>query len=72
AQWGDKWQSAGKPPIVLSSESGEPLAPMRVTTRTGKPVEVVRFSPGPGANARTRAFFARHAQGSSSPDDVTR
>jgi DNA-binding HxlR family transcriptional regulator len=62
-QWGDKWQSAGKPPITLSSEGGEPLAPMRVTTRTGKPVEAVRFSPGPGADARTRAFFAQRARG---------
>jgi DNA-binding HxlR family transcriptional regulator len=62
AQWGDKWQSGGKPPIALTGEHGEPLAPVRVTTRAGTPVDAVRFAPGPGANARTRAFFSQRAK----------
>jgi DNA-binding HxlR family transcriptional regulator len=61
-QWGDKWQSAGRPPMLLSDESGEALAKVRVTTRRGKPVDTVRFRPGPGANPRTKEFFERRAR----------
>jgi DNA-binding HxlR family transcriptional regulator len=64
-QWGDKWQSAGRPPVRLLSESGEPLARIGITTSAGKPVKAIRFSPGPGANARTRAFFAHTLAGAS-------
>jgi len=61
-QWGDKWQSANRPPVLLSTESGEALAPVRVVTPAGKAVNLVRFSPGPGANSRTRRFFEQRAK----------
>ncbi|MEJ0026809.1 MAG: helix-turn-helix domain-containing protein [Rhizomicrobium sp.] len=65
-QWGDKWQSANRPPVLLSTDGGEALAPVQVVTRAGKAVNDVRFSPGPGANGRTRRFFEGRAKGDQS------
>jgi DNA-binding HxlR family transcriptional regulator len=58
-QWGDKWQSSGKPPVILTDDAGRLLAPVRVESRDGAPVsaETLRFRAGPGANAETRWFI---------------
>jgi DNA-binding HxlR family transcriptional regulator len=60
AQWGDKWLSGGKPPILFETKTGEPLSQIQLRTRSGKVVSsgCIRFSPGPGADARTRSFLA--------------
>jgi DNA-binding HxlR family transcriptional regulator len=57
-QWGDKWMSKDRPPILVTDRRGAPVAPVGVRTRTGalSPAEV-RFQPGPGATGRTRAFL---------------
>lgn len=64
AQWGDKWRSNGKPPMLFENEDGEKLAPVQLRTRSGKVVSAngIRFLPGPGANARTRKFLAAMAK----------
>jgi DNA-binding HxlR family transcriptional regulator len=57
-QWGDKWASDGKPPVIVTDQQGRALAPVKLQSRGGDvDVQAVRFSPGPGATARTRAFF---------------
>lgn len=57
-QWGDKWVSAGSPPVAVADEKGRPVAPVRLRSAGGEvSAQSVRFHPGPGANARTRAFF---------------
>jgi len=57
-QWGDKWVSGGKPPVIVTDQQGRALAPVKLQGRGGDvDVQAVRFSPGPGATARTRAFF---------------
>ena len=57
-QWGDKWASDGKPPVIVTDQQGRALAPVKLQGRGGDvDVQSVRFSPGPGATARTRAFF---------------
>jgi DNA-binding HxlR family transcriptional regulator len=60
-QWGDKWESGGKPPVLLTDKGGRTLAPMQATNHSGELVnaDTIRFSPGPGATARTREFFNR-------------
>jgi DNA-binding HxlR family transcriptional regulator len=57
-QWGDKWVSAGNPPVVLTDEKGRPVASVELKSAGGDvTAQTVRFHPGPGATARTRAFF---------------
>ena len=57
-QWGDQWASANKPPVVVTDEKGRPVKPVKLKSDGGDlAVEAVRFHPGPGATARTRAFF---------------
>jgi DNA-binding HxlR family transcriptional regulator len=57
-QWGDKWVSANKPPVIVTDEKGRPIAPVELNGGGAKvTAEKVRFRPGPGATARTRAFF---------------
>jgi DNA-binding HxlR family transcriptional regulator len=58
-QWGDKWESANRPPVLLTDASGRRLQKIAATTRTGHPVtaDTIRFVPGPGATRATRAFF---------------
>lgn len=57
-QWGDKYASAGKPPVTVTDEEGRPVAPVKLQSRGGDVnASAIRFHPGPGANARTRAFF---------------
>jgi len=57
-QWGDKWASGNKPPVIVNDTQGRPVAPVKLRGRSGDlEVQTIRFSPGPGATARTRAFF---------------
>jgi DNA-binding HxlR family transcriptional regulator len=57
-QWGDKWVSGSKPPVIVTDAHGKPVAPVKLQGRGGDlAVQTIRFSPGPGATARTRAFF---------------
>lgn len=57
-QWGDGWASGGKPPVIVTDQQGRPISPVKLRSRGGDvDVQSVRFSPGPGATARTRAFF---------------
>jgi hypothetical protein len=58
-QWGDKWVSAGNPPVLVTDEKGRPVAPVQLKSGGGEvTARTVRFHPGPGATARTRAFFS--------------
>ena len=57
-QWGDRWLADGAPPMLFSNPDGRPLE--RVTLDAGfAPLDPpdLRVRPGPGANARTRAFL---------------
>jgi DNA-binding HxlR family transcriptional regulator len=57
-QWGDRWVSANKPPVLVTDEEGRPVSPVRLKSGADDvSAETVRFHPGPGATARTRAFF---------------
>lgn len=60
-QWGDKWQSAGKRPVVLTDKDGHTLPAVRIKTRKGKVVtaKTLHYRPGPGANPATRRFLSR-------------
>lgn len=57
-QWGDKWQSANRPPILATDLDGKPLASLalRSAKKNLEPREV-RFHPGPGATGRTGAYI---------------
>ena len=58
-QWGDKWVSANKPPVIVTDAKGRPVSPVRLKSRDDEvSAETVRFHPGPGATARTSAFFS--------------
>ena len=62
-QWGDKWMSHNAPPVAVIDEKGRPVAAVKLRSAGGDVgVKGVRFCPGPGANARTRAFFNELAQ----------
>jgi DNA-binding HxlR family transcriptional regulator len=58
-QWGDEWESANEPPMLVTDGAGEAAAPVLAATRSGKALTAdnVRFAPGPGANKRTRIFL---------------
>ncbi|MBR0825322.1 helix-turn-helix transcriptional regulator [Bradyrhizobium manausense] len=57
-QWGDKYASSGKPPVTVTDAEGRPVSPVKLQSRGGEvSATAIRFHPGPGANARTRAFF---------------
>ncbi|MBR1223015.1 helix-turn-helix transcriptional regulator [Bradyrhizobium sp. U87765 SZCCT0131] len=58
-QWGDAWQSDGKPPVVVTDTAGRAIKPLGVRSPSGASLDSagVRFAPGPGADKRTRAFF---------------
>jgi|SRR5882757_6894965 len=64
-QWGDKWVSANKPPVIVTDEKGRPVAPVKLKGGGGDvSAGTVRFHPGPGATAGTRAFFDELSRGS--------
>jgi len=58
-QWGDKWESAGRPPMIATDADGVAVRPVQVISRAGKAVaaDQVRLLPGPGATKRTRDFM---------------
>lgn len=62
-QWGDEWESERRPPMLVTDTAGEAAQPVVATTRSGKPLTAdnTRFTPGPGANKRTRAFLILRA-----------
>lgn len=61
-QWGDRWLATnGKPPTLLVEDStGRPVEPIQVRGKGGRPLSFrdVRFAPGPGATATTKAIIA--------------
>ena len=65
-QWGDRWVSGrGREPVVATDASGASLARMAIRTRAGDvvaPAEL-RWKPGPGSDAMTRAHLAHCAHG---------
>jgi DNA-binding HxlR family transcriptional regulator len=66
-QWGDRWVSANKPPVLVTDERGRPIASVKLKSGGGDvTAQTVRFHPGPGATARTRAFFDELSQSSGS------
>jgi DNA-binding HxlR family transcriptional regulator len=57
-QWGDAWVSGNKPPVIVTDEKGRPVVSVKLRSGGGDvTAQTVRFHPGPGATARTRAFF---------------
>jgi DNA-binding HxlR family transcriptional regulator len=57
-QWGDTWLSAERPPVLVTDAQGRPVSPLHLQSGDDEVrAETVRFHPGPGATARTRAFF---------------
>ncbi len=62
-QWGDDWTSDGRPPVALSDRAGRPLSPIQARAG-GEEVDSqsIRFSSGPGATQRTKAFLGRFAR----------
>lgn len=72
-QWGDQWESAGSPPVVVTDDQGRAVAAVKVNSSGGEiTADTVRFHPGPGATPRTRAFFKRLAPGSSHKPDISK
>jgi DNA-binding HxlR family transcriptional regulator len=59
-QWGDKWLAPrGKPPLrLVENLSGHSIEKMSVRSKTGQGLSYkeVRYEPGPGATASTRAM----------------
>jgi DNA-binding HxlR family transcriptional regulator len=62
-QWGDEWESANRPPMLVTDDKGEAAQAIVATTRSGKPLNAqnTRFAPGPGANKRTRSYLTMRA-----------
>jgi len=66
-QWGDRWVSANRPPVVVTDEKGRPVASVTLKSSGGDvSARTVRFHPGSGATARTRAFFHELSRSSGS------
>jgi DNA-binding HxlR family transcriptional regulator len=59
-QWGDHWESGDCPPIAVRDCDGAAVLPVRVESLSGETVtaQTIRFTAGPGANARTAGFLA--------------
>lgn len=58
-QWGDVWASADGAPVIVTDAQGGPIEPVELRSARGRvDAANVRFRPGPGATARTRAFMA--------------
>jgi DNA-binding HxlR family transcriptional regulator len=58
-QWGDQFGSENRPPVVVTDPDGRALPRVKLVDRDGAEIgpEDLRFGPGPGADARTRARF---------------
>lgn len=62
-QWGDEWESGNQPPMIAGDDRGDPAERIVATTRSGRRLTAdnTRFTPGPGANKRTRDYLALRA-----------
>lgn len=62
-QWGDEWESGNQPPMIASDDNGDPADLIVAATRSGRRLTAdnTRFSPGPGANKRTRDYLTTRA-----------
>jgi DNA-binding HxlR family transcriptional regulator len=68
-QWGDAWLSAERPPVLVTDEKGRQVSPLRLKSGCDEvSAKTVRFHPGPGATARTRAFFSELSRSSDASD----
>jgi hypothetical protein len=58
-QWGDRWVSGDRPPVVVTDQAGRPVDAVGLG-QEGRPLAPrdLRFSPGVGAEPGTRAFLA--------------
>ncbi|MGE0503390.1 MAG: winged helix-turn-helix transcriptional regulator [Rhizobiaceae bacterium] len=58
-QWGDKWESGGKPPVIATDQTGKALEPVRLLGKDGAQLTAknIGFKLGPGADAATRRYF---------------
>ncbi|MEE7490637.1 transcriptional regulator, HxlR family [Methylobacterium sp. UNC378MF] len=60
-QWGDRWLADDCKPrtALVEDATGEPVEPIAVRTKNGRPLSFrdVRFVPGPGATATTHAVI---------------
>jgi DNA-binding HxlR family transcriptional regulator len=58
-QWGDRWLSDGKPPMILRDHKGRKLPAITLRSRKDKKLDPrqVRVQPGPGADDRTTAWL---------------
>jgi len=57
-QWGDRWASEDSPPVIVTDDQGREVRSVRLQSTAGDvSADSVRFHPGSGATARTRAFF---------------
>lgn len=58
-QWGDAWSAPNGVPVVVADARGRVIRPVRVESQDGRTLDAadVQFSPGPGANPRTRRQF---------------
>jgi DNA-binding HxlR family transcriptional regulator len=63
-QWGDRFASGNRPPVVVTDQRGRPLPSVRLVDGDGATIrpQDLRFRPGPGADARTRARFVAATQ----------
>jgi DNA-binding HxlR family transcriptional regulator len=68
-QWGDYFASENRPPVIVTDRRGRPLPGVRLIDVDGVEVDAdgLRFEPGPGADARTRARFQAVKQGRKAP-----
>ena len=55
-QWGDRWVFDGAAPVVMTDEAGRKVDDLALTA-CGQAMAQLRFTPGAGADARTRAFL---------------
>src|SRR5579859_2597604 len=58
-QWGDRWVSGGRAPVVVTDPDGREIDPIALGAggRSVSPCDL-RFQPGAGAKPDTRAFLA--------------
>lgn len=64
-QWGDRWMTDGKPPIIPADLEGAALEPVELRNLDGARVrpEDICFVSGPGARPATIAFIQTAARG---------
>ncbi len=65
-QWGDKWQSGGSAPVILTDAKGRALPRLGVESRDGEAMTAATlgFRAGPGADEATRRCIEKMRKGS--------